>query len=191
MAIRRYAAFLRGVMPTNLKMPALKRSLEAAAFTEVRTVLSSGNAVFSARPAAEALIQRKAEAAMTDELGRSFLTMVRSLDALRALVDADPFAEFRLAAGSKRVVTFLRDPPRAALALPIELDGARVLCLRGSELYSAYVPSPKGPVFMTLIQKTLGEALTTRTWDTVKKVLGDYPNAAASPAPARPRPSRS
>jgi len=174
-------------MPTNLKMPALKRALEVAGFTEVRTLLSSGNAVFSARPAAEALIQRKAEAAMTDELGRSFLTMVRSLDALRALVDADPFAEFRLAAGSKRVVTFLRDPPRAALTLPIELDGARVLCLRGSELYSAYVPSPKGPVFMTLIQNTLGEALTTRTWDTVKKVLGDYPNAAASPAPARPR----
>jgi hypothetical protein len=28
---------------------------------------------------------------------------------------------------------------------------------------------------MTLIEKTLGEALTTRTWDTVKKVVTPRP----------------
>jgi hypothetical protein len=31
------------------------------------------------------------------------------------------------------------------------------------------VRSPKGPVFMTLIEKTFGKEVTTRTWDTVKK----------------------
>ena len=36
---RRYAAFLRGVMPTNCKMPELKRCFEAAGFTEVKTVV--------------------------------------------------------------------------------------------------------------------------------------------------------
>ena len=39
----------------------------------------------------------------------------------------------------------------------------------GSEVYTAYVPSPRGAVFMTLIEKTFGKDLTTRTWDTVKK----------------------
>src|SRR5258707_3906639 len=48
-AVPRYAAFLRGVMPTNAKMPDLKRAFEAAGFTDVRTVLASGNVVFSAR----------------------------------------------------------------------------------------------------------------------------------------------
>ena len=37
-------------------------------------------------------------------------------------------------------------------------------------VFSAYVPGPHGPVFMTLIEKTLGKEVTTRTWDTVKKV---------------------
>ena len=46
----RYAAFLRGVGPMNLRMPDLKRSLESAGFTEVKTLLSSGNAVFGGRP---------------------------------------------------------------------------------------------------------------------------------------------
>jgi uncharacterized protein (DUF1697 family) len=172
MAIRRHAAFLRGVMPTNAKLADLRRAFEAAGFTEVTTVLTSGNVVFDARPAGAAALQRKAEAAMTPALGRSFLTIVRSLDALREIVDADPYAAFNLPAGAKRVVTFLREPPRGELALPVEVDGARILCLRGSEVFTAYVPSSRGPVFMTLIEKTLGEALTTRTWDTVKKVVG-------------------
>lgn len=182
MAIRRYAALLRGVMPTNAKMPALKRCFESAGFTEVRTVLASGNVVFDARPAAEAELQRRAEAAMAQELGRTFLTIVRPLEALRAIVDSDPYAGFRLAPGSKRVITFLREPPRGKLALPLEVDGARILCLRGTELFSAYVRSPKGPVFMTLIERTFGDALTTRTWETVEKLAG---HAAAAPGSAR------
>ena len=44
----RYAAFLRGVSPTNAKMPDLKRAFESAGFTEVRTFLSSGNLTFTA-----------------------------------------------------------------------------------------------------------------------------------------------
>lgn len=34
---------------------------------------------------------------------------------------------------------------------------------------SYYLPSSRGPVFMTLIQKTFGENVTMRTWDTVRK----------------------
>ena len=58
----RYAAFLRGVMPTNAKMPELKKAFESAGFTDVKTILSSGNVVFSARDASETSLQRKAEA---------------------------------------------------------------------------------------------------------------------------------
>src|SRR5258705_8662105 len=114
-----YAAFLRGVSPMNAKMPELKKCFEVAGFTDVKTVLSSGNVVFSARAASEASLERKAEGAMTQHLGRTFLTIVRPLDALRALLDADPYAAFRLQAGSKRIVTFLRDAPEAKLSLPI------------------------------------------------------------------------
>ena len=110
---------------------------------------------------------------MTATLGRSFLTFVRAVDALHELLGADPYAGFKLPAGAKRVVTFLREPPAAKLALPVELDGARILCVRGHEVFTAYVPGPRGPVFMNLLKKTFGDEQTTRTWDTVKKVAGD------------------
>ena len=165
----RYAAFLRGVSPMNAKMPELKRAFEAAGFTDVKTLLSSGNVVFDAKAAPVEALQKKAEAAMLKELGFAFLTVVRSVESLRKLLDSDPYAKFRLAPGSKRIVTFLRSPPKAKLALPPELHGARILAIEGSEVFSVYTPTPKGPVFMTLIEKTFGKEQTTRTWQTVEK----------------------
>lgn len=197
MATRRYAALLRGVSPMNAKMPALARCFEAAGFTGVKTLLSSGNVVFGATGASGASAEHKLEGtieqAMVGTLDRTFLTIVRSIDALRAILDDDPYAAFRLAPGAKRVVTFLRDSPRARLALPLAFDGARILCVRGREVFSAYIPGTRGPVFMTLIEKTFGQAITTRTWDTVKKVAAD-PGAAPDARPRRaskPRRARS
>jgi uncharacterized protein (DUF1697 family) len=154
----------------NAKMPALKQAFETAGFSEVKTVLSSGNVVFDARRTSELVLQRKAEAAMRDKLGQTFLTIVRPVEMLQELLASDPYRAFRLEPSAKRIVTFLRDEPTASLMLPIELEGARLLALRGKELFSAYAPSPKGAVFMTLIERTLGKELTTRTWDTVGKV---------------------
>jgi uncharacterized protein (DUF1697 family) len=165
----RYAAFLRGVMPTNARMPDLKRAFEAAGFTEVKTLLASGNVLFTAPAASNASLQRKAEAAMSKHLGNAFLTIVRPVEALRELLASDPYKRFKPEPGAKRIVTFLRDKPTAKLALPIELDGARILAMNGQEIFSDYLPNPKGPVFMRLIEKTFGKDQTTRTWDTVTK----------------------
>ena len=166
----RYVAFLRGVMPTNCKMPALKRSFETARFADVATVLGSGNVVFSARAASESALEKRAEAAMAGSLGRTFYTIVRPVDALRALLDADPFAAFRLAPNAKRVVAFARGAHRGVLTLPIELDGARILAVADREVLTAYVPGvARTPVFMSLIAKHFGPDVTTRTWDTVRR----------------------
>jgi uncharacterized protein (DUF1697 family) len=170
MAGKRYVAFLRGVSPMNAKMPELKRAFEAAGFSDVKTVLSSGNVVFSARASSSVALQKRAESAMEKHLGRSFMTLVRPVDDLRAILASDPFQRFRLPGDAKRIVTFLREEPERDPRLPIEVDGARILERIGHEVFTAYVPSPKGAVFMRLIESTYGQEVTTRTWDTVSKV---------------------
>jgi uncharacterized protein (DUF1697 family) len=95
---------------------------------------------------------------------------VRPIDALREILASDPYRPFRLPPDAKRIVTFLREQPSSNLDLPVEVHGARILAVTGSNVFSAYVRSPKGPVFMTLIEKTLGSEQTTRTWETVTKV---------------------
>jgi uncharacterized protein (DUF1697 family) len=158
------------VSPMNAKMPELKRAFEAAGFTDVKTLLSSGNVLFDAKSGSVESLQKKAEAAMKKELGTAFLTIVRSVESLRELLASDPYRGIRLAPDGKRIVTFLHSPPKVKPDLPIELHGARIVAMRGCEIFSVYAPTPKGPVFMTLIEKTFGREQTTRTWQTVEKV---------------------
>jgi uncharacterized protein (DUF1697 family) len=165
----RYVALLRGVSPMNLKMPALKLCLEDAGFTNVRTLLSSGNVAFDASRQSERTLARRLEAAMAASLGRTFWTTVRSSRDLQTLVASDPFADCGIPTEMKRVVTFLREPLDVPLRLPLEKDGAHILTMRGLEIFTAYTPRPGNPAFMALLEKTFGDRITTRTWDTVRK----------------------
>jgi uncharacterized protein (DUF1697 family) len=168
----RYVALLRGVSPMNCRMPELKACFEAAGFGNVRTVLSSGNVVFDARASALPALERRAERAMHDALGRSFPTIVRSAEQLGALVASDPFAGFALPASAKRVVTFLRNPEAVAergIVLPVERDGTRILRIVAGEAFTAYEPNPKAGAFMALLERTFGKDVTTRTLATVEK----------------------
>jgi uncharacterized protein (DUF1697 family) len=166
-----YVAFLRGVSPLNAKMDELRRCFEAAGFRDVRTVLGSGNVVFSADQDSEAQLELTAEQMMQKRLGRVFLTVVRSVPALERLLASDPYQKYELLPGSKRVVTFLKSRTKAKVPLPLEAEGARTLHVRGREVFSAYVPNPKAPVFMTLIEKAFGTEQTTRTWETISKCV--------------------
>jgi uncharacterized protein (DUF1697 family) len=167
----RYVALLRGVSPMNCKMPELQHSLEAAGFTHVKTLLSSGNVAFDTpRAASPKTLQKRVEAAMQAGMGKHFMTLVRSQAQLQQLVESDPFSAFKLRPGSKRVVTFLPEPLAASpVALPLTHGEACILGLDGGEVFCSYVPEAKGPVFMHLLEKTFGKAITTRTWETVSK----------------------
>ncbi|MCL4838213.1 MAG: DUF1697 domain-containing protein [Thermoanaerobaculia bacterium] len=165
----RYVAFLRGVMPTNLKMADLRRAAEEAGGTAVRTLLASGNVVFDAPSRSEAAVTRALEAAIAARSGRAFRAFVRRQADLGTLVAADPFASLPLPAAAKRIVTFLASPPDPPPALPVEHEGVRVFALSGREVLTAYLPHPRGPVFMTLLERLFGTEATTRTWDTVRK----------------------
>lgn len=165
----RYVAFLRGVSPMNAKMADLKTCFEKLGFTDVKTILSSGNVVFTGAAKSETGLAKALEVGMGKHLPRSFPVIVRKLDHLLDLLKTDPYAGFRISPNAKRVVTFLSEPHHGKLSLPVELDGAQILSVKGAEVFTAYVPNDSGPVFMKLIEKTFGKNVTTRTWDTIKK----------------------
>ncbi len=167
----RYVAFLRGISPLNARMSDLRRAFEQAGFSNVKSVLTSGNLVFDAPSARLPALERRAEAAMLQTLGRTFYTIVRSVDSLQALLQTDPYAAFVVPPQAKRVVTFMRTPIESQRVLPHTVDGAQLLCLIGSEAYAAYVPGARGPVFMRMIASAYGRDVTTRTWETVHKCV--------------------
>lgn len=153
----------------NARMPALKTCFEAAGFSNVRTLLSSGNVAFDARASSLPALERRAEAAMQSGLGRSFVTIVRPQAVLQALVASEPFAAFALSPSAKPLVVFLRDAVEQPPDLPMHRHDASILAFNGSEALCAYVPGPSASGFMGLLERSFGKTITTRTLDTVRK----------------------
>ncbi len=166
---RRVVAFLKGVMPTNAKMPALRAAFESARFTNVKTILGSGNVAFDTSIQTESDIERLAEKAMKQTLGRSFYTIVRSSAYLQRLLASDPFTAAGIPHDAKRVISFMREARSPKVVLPLAENQASVFLALGREVFSAYVPTDQGPIFMGLIQRAFGTDVTTRTVETVLK----------------------
>jgi uncharacterized protein (DUF1697 family) len=150
-------------------MQDLRRALEHAGFDEVRTILSSGNAIFNSDEHLGVALERRVESAIADRVGRRFPVILRTAEALAALLASDPYAPYGLPAGAKRVVSFLKTPMPSRLQLPLTEGSATVIHQSGAEVFTAYIPGPDGPVFMKLIERAFGTEVTTRTWDTITK----------------------
>ena len=86
----RYAAFLRGVNlgKRTVKSAELKSAFEAMGFTEVKTLLASGNVLFDAKPSKG--LKAKIEAGLKEQFGFAIGTVLRSVDELEAMVASDP-----------------------------------------------------------------------------------------------------
>lgn len=149
-----YVALLRGIGPTNPNMhPAkLKSFFESLGLTNVRTVIASGNVVFSSSAKNMARLETKIEQALPKVLGFTSATIIRSQTQLQALVKKDPFKGVKDEKPNYLLVTFFKDqkPPLCSV---LNMSGA------------------KTPDFMRELEKKHGKAITSRTWKTVNRIL--------------------
>jgi uncharacterized protein (DUF1697 family) len=125
--------------------------------------------VFGCGDAAGAELEKAVEAAIAQHVGRAFPVMVRSVQTLAQLLRTDPYARYGLPAGAERVVSFLREARAPKVPLPLTEGAATVMHQIGTEVFTAHLPSPEGPVFMKLIERAYGTDVTTRTWGTLEK----------------------
>ena len=89
----RLVALLRGInlgAKRRVAMADLRALLEELGYTDVRTVLASGNAVITG-PKAKA--REKLEKALADRFGMKIDVILRTMKELHAVVDADPFGD--------------------------------------------------------------------------------------------------
>jgi uncharacterized protein (DUF1697 family) len=168
-----YVAFLRGINVGGhgaVTMEQLKKAFEACGFKDVKTIASSGNVVFSTRMPEPAIV-RKAKAELKEHLGREMPVHVRSRGELLKMVQADPYKALAIPKDAKRVITFLDTPAKKELKLPHHQDGVSIMCIKDGVAYSAYVQTPKGAVFMKILEQAFGKGITTRTWDMIHRVV--------------------
>lgn len=170
----RYAAFLRGVNVggVNLKMADVAKAFEDAGFTNVKTILASGNVVTDSRSGVDA-VRKKAEKALRDAFGYDAWVLVYDLDTVRSISEGYPFE--REVEGRHSYITFVTDPDVLdELAALGKEAGPDEKTQRGEGVLYWQVPN-KGTLDTT-IGKTMGKkryksSTTTRNLRTVEKVL--------------------
>lgn len=171
-----YIALLRGINVGRAKriaMADLRKIMADLGYTDVRSVLNSGNVVFSAAPLDPVVAATVIEETLVLKLGVAARVIVLTRDELLTIIEENPLLP--VATDPARLLTFiLADPALRAAVEPLcELDwGAGALAL-GKR--AAYVWCPAGVLdsaAAAALNKQLGDAITSRNWTTLSKLHG-------------------
>lgn len=166
-------ALLRGINVGKAKrvaMADLRAIVESLGYGEVKTILNSGNIVFSAAHDASRAANR-IEEAMLAELGVSSRIIGLSSGELEDVIARNPLPD-ATSEPSRFLVAIVRDP--AALA-PIEKLGKQdwrpeVLALGKREAWMWCPEGILGGKLVECVGRALGDTVTTRNWATLLRI---------------------
>lgn len=168
----RYVALLRGVNVggVTITMADLADVVRGLGYSDVTTVLASGNVLFGSLDAA-ASVKAALEAALRTRFGYEAWAQVLPLDAIRELVAGYPFE--RAADRHAYVVFAVTSEVRAAL-LAVELDPAVEQAVGGEGV--VYWSVPKGSTLDSALGRAQAKAaykpwLTTRNLNTLERII--------------------
>jgi uncharacterized protein (DUF1697 family) len=174
-AMTEYIALLRGINvggKAKLPMAQLREALTAEGFTNVRTLLQSGNVVLHAARTTPEKLEVRLEKLIKDRFELNVPCLVRTGSELRDALAVNPLAELA-DDGSKMVVIFLSAEPDPALLAehdPVALDPERIV-RRGRVIYqwcpNGILEAPPVPAF---VERNLKVKATARNWNTATKL---------------------
>lgn len=171
-----YAVFLRGVNVGGVKvlMKDLSALLQDAGFTQVRTLLASGNVVLGSEEADPLRLKESVERALRNRYGREIPVIVRDGGQLERIVAQYPFEspedgiqrhEYLVLTGSEQdAADVLGSAPEPAASERVARLG-QALCWevpRGESL--------KTPLARHFAKVASGTLVTTRNMNTIRKV---------------------
>lgn len=169
-------ALLRGVNVGGNKkvaMADLKAMIGALGFTEVKTLLQSGNVVFRAGDESDAALETLLEAETEKRLGLATRYLVRGPAEWRAIIAANPFPDEAVREPSRLLVNVLREPPsKAALdAIQAAATPGEKVGVVGRVVYIYFGDGiADSKAALVFGRKTLGMIATGRNWNTVRKL---------------------
>lgn len=166
-----YAVFLRGINVGGHKkvpMAVLKSTLEDAGFTNVKTVLNSGNILVDSNQSI-AEVKAGVSRLIIDTFGFEVSVMVRLYRDLKILINAKPFDS--ISSDTKAFVTFLPTLVKSELP-PAQSASFKVITNTGLELLGVLNLKTAGTLdYMKYLEGLYGKDITTRTWKTVQKLI--------------------
>ena len=174
----RYVVLPRGInvgARNRVPMAALRAALEEHGFTDVSTILQSGNILLGS-PKKAAAVAKAVETVLAQTFDVKVPCLVRSAAEIQAIIAANPLGD-KAADHSRYLVVFLSATPSAAdveevlAATPGEEHGQELVAFDGPH---AFVYHPDGVLAMTVsgaaLQQRLGVTATARNWNVLEKI---------------------
>jgi uncharacterized protein (DUF1697 family) len=154
-------------------MGELRHMLTAIGFKDVKSLLQSGNVVFTSEAPAGAELEARLEAETHKRIGLQTAFFVRTPRDLDAVIAGNPFLAQAKGDPSHLVVMFLKDAPKAGAveSLRAVIKGPELVQAKGKHAYITY-PAGIGESRLTtaVIEAKLGTQGTGRNWNTVRKL---------------------
>jgi len=173
--VERRVALLRGVnvgRANRVAMADLRSLVKDLGYTDARTLLNSGNVIFTAADDAASESASRIEQALAQRLGISARVTVVGASALADIAEHNPLLSVAPDA-SRLLVAFLARPEDVSLLRDVaEQDWAPEAMALGEGV--AYLWCPDGVSNSRLglaVSGVLGNAVTSRNWATVCKLL--------------------
>lgn len=174
MDTRCYVALLRGInagRARRIAMADLRKLVADLGFSDVRSMLNSGNVVFRGKAGAQKDIATRIEEALVMRLGVAARVTVLECEELAMVIDQNPLAG--MATEPARMLVFiLRKPKDASLVEPLLAQewGTEALAVGAR---AAYVWCPEGVLqsrAAAAVGTVLGDGTTSRNWGTIRKL---------------------
>jgi uncharacterized protein (DUF1697 family) len=172
----KHIALLRAVNLAGINkvsMADLRELLVGLGFTDAKTLLNSGNIVFSGGSKTTAALEQALERAAAKQLGLETDFMVRTAKEWQAVIEANPFPREAKDDPGHLLAVIVKDEldPKKVIALQEAIVGRELVRAKGRCAYVVY-PDGIGRSKLTtaLIEKKLGTSGTGRNWNTVLKL---------------------
>jgi uncharacterized protein (DUF1697 family) len=152
-------------------MADLKALIERLGYRDVRTLLNSGNVVFTAPAALRGDAAARIEEALATRLKVPSRVTVLDGGTLASIVAKNPFGAFASDPSRLQVAVPRRPADRARLAPLAKRDWAPEAFKLGAR--AGYLWCPKGQIDSPLaeaVAKAMGEDVTTRNWATMTRL---------------------
>lgn len=178
----RFVALLRGINVGRAKrvaMADLRAAVEGLGYRDVRTLLNSGNVVFTAPAGSRGDPAARITAAVLERSGVSARATVLSAAELAEVLAAHPLRDVARDP-SRLLIAVLADPADRRHVLAVARDVAPPEALAAGKRV-AYVWCPDGVLeskALVALSAALGDRFTARNWATMQKLLA----AAEQPA---------
>jgi uncharacterized protein (DUF1697 family) len=173
--VKPHVALLRAVNVGGhvLPMARLRDFVDAVGFSDVKTLLQSGNVVFRGAKGSTGAVEQLLESEARKRLRLDTAFMVRTAAEWESIVSRNPFRAEARTDPSHLLVLFTKDPVDAErmAALEAAIVGRERVKGDGRSVYIVY-PDGIGRSRLTgaLIEKKLGTRGTARNWNTVLKL---------------------